>query len=112
MVLNTGPLDWESSALTTRPLEILEYLLMFVWYSCGNCLAFFFVILTIQISQAPLKLTVLPPLNYKQDRLSISCIGKSNFFVVILVLRKCPNWQNCYTVFMLCKLDEILSRKC
>ena len=42
MVLNTGPLDWESSALTTRPLEILEYLLMFIWYSCGNCLAFFF----------------------------------------------------------------------
>ena len=45
---------------------------------------FFFVVLTIQISQQPLKLTVLPPLNYKHNHLSISCISKSNFFVMIL----------------------------
>ena len=24
MVLNTGPLDWESSALTTRPLQLIN----------------------------------------------------------------------------------------
>ena len=31
---------------------------------------------------------------------------------MILVLQKCPNRQNCYAVFMLHKLDEILSREC
>ena len=86
-----------------------EYLLIFVWCSCDNC---FFVVLKIQIPQQPVKLTVLPPLNYKQDRLSISCISKSNFFVVILVLQKYPIWQNCYAVFMLCNLDEIISQEC
>ena len=70
---------------------------------------FFIVVLMIQISQQPLKLTVLPPLNYKHNHLSISCISKSNFFVMILCLQKCLNWQNCYAAFMLCKLDEILS---
>ena len=44
--------------------------------------------------------------------LGASGINKSNFFVVILVLRKCQNWQNCYIVFMLRKLDEILSQEC
>ena len=73
---------------------------------------FFFVVLTIQISQQPLKLTVLPPLNYRQNHLSISCISRSNFFVVILGLQKCLNWPNCYAAFMLRKLDEILSREC
>ena len=29
VVLNTGPLDWESSALTTRPLKALLYFLSF-----------------------------------------------------------------------------------
>ena len=51
-------------------LEILEYLMIFVWHICDNCLAFF-VVLTIQISQQFLKVTILPPLNYKQDRLLI-----------------------------------------
>ena len=31
---------------------------------------------------------------------------------MILVLQKCPDRQNCYAVFMLHKLDEILSREC
>ena len=64
----------------------LEYLLIFVWYSCNNCLGIF-VVLMIQISQQPLKLTVLPPLNYKQDCLLdifSSALSKS-FFIVLLV---------------------------
>ena len=85
------------------------------WVPVDICLVqlrLFFVALLIQISQQPLKLTVLPPLNYRQNHLSISCISRSNFFVMILGLQKCLNWPNCYAAFMLCKLDEILSRKC
>ena len=41
MVLNTGPLDWESSALTTRPLD-LQFLRYRVWQTeIGNYVTFF-----------------------------------------------------------------------
>ena len=44
--------------------------------------------------------------------LGASSISNSNFFIEILVLRKCLNWQNSYAIFMLSKLDEILSGEC
>ena len=81
MVLNTEPLDWESSTLTTRPM------LPNLGFSCANSL---------HKTQEHKKLTSL---NYVHGYFSITCFttSENNFLTLIRkrdYLRKCEDDYN------------------